>query len=75
MAYDVSPLAWLHVLQQLYRMKAPVDVIIPAPAGGTPGRHAHGCLFSPSGHRAEHQVAGSWTEWSRTGWSRKQELA
>ena len=42
-------LAWLHELQQLYRMMAPAGVIIPAPAGGTPGGHLHGCLLSPSG--------------------------
>ena len=36
-------------------------VTSPAPSGGTPGRHVHGCLLSPSGHRAEHEVARSWT--------------
>ena len=60
-----SSLAWLHVLQHVYRMMASAGVIIPAPSGGTPGRHLHGCLLSPSGHRAEHEVARSWTERSR----------
>ena len=36
-----SSLAWLHVLQHVYRMMASAGVIIPAPSGGTPGRHAH----------------------------------
>ena len=44
-----SLLVWLQVLQQLYRMMAPAGVIIPAPTGGTPGRHTHACLLSPSG--------------------------
>ena len=56
-----SSLAWLHVLQHVYRMMAPADVIIPAPSGGTPGRHVHVCLLSPSGQRGEHEVARSWT--------------
>ena len=43
-------------------MMASAGVIIPAPSGGTPGRHAHVCLLSPSGQRAEHEVARSWTE-------------
>ena len=60
-----SSLAWLHVLQQMYRMMASAGVIIPAPLGGTPGRQAHVCLLSPSGQRAEHDVARSWTERSR----------
>ena len=60
-----SSLAWLQVLQQMYRMMASAGVIIPAPSGGTPGRHEHGCLLSSSGHRAEHEVARSWTERSR----------
>ena len=60
-----SSLAWLHVLRQMYRMMASAGVIIPAPSGGTPGRHPHGCLSSPSGQRAEHEVARSWTERSR----------
>ena len=34
-------------------------------SGGTPGRHPHVCLLSPSGQRAEHEVARSWTERSR----------
>ena len=49
-----SSLAWLHVLQQMHRMMASAGVIIPAPSGGTPGRHPQ--------HRAEHEVARSWTE-------------
>ena len=51
-------------LHQMYRMMAPAGVTFPVPSGGTPGRHAHGCLLSPSGHRAEHEVSCSWTEWS-----------
>ena len=43
-----SSFAWLHVLQQMYRIMAPAGVIIPAPAGGTSERHAHG-------HSAEHE--------------------
>ena len=62
-----SCLAWLHELQQMYRMMASAGVVIPALSGGTPGIHAHGFLLSPSGHRAE--VTPSWTEWSRTEWS------
>ena len=34
-------------LQQMYRKMAPAGVIIPAPAGGTPERHVHGCLSKP----------------------------
>ena len=49
----------LYVLQQMCSMVASVGVIIPAPSGGMPGRHAHGCLLSPSGRRAEHEVARS----------------
>ena len=55
-----SSLAWLHVLQHVS-----TGVIIPALSGGTPGRHAHVCLLSPSGQRTEHEVARSWTERSR----------
>ena len=58
-----SSLAWLHVLQHVYRMMASAGVIIPAPSGGTPGTHV--CLLSPSGQRAEDEVARSWTERSR----------
>ena len=60
-----SSSAWLHVLQQMYRMMASAGVIIPAPSGGTLGRHTHGCLLCSGGHRAEHEVARSWTERSR----------
>ena len=42
-----SLVVWLQVLQQLYRMMAPQGVIIPAPAGGTPGSHTHVCLLKP----------------------------
>ena len=60
-----SSLAWLHVLQHVYRMMAPAGVVIPSPSGGMPGRHVHVCLLSPGGQRAEHEVARSWTERSR----------
>ena len=60
-----SSLAWLHVLQHVYRKMASVGVIIPAPSGGTSGRHAYVCVLSPSGQRAEHEGARSWTERSR----------
>ena len=38
-------LAWLHVVQVLYRMMPPAGVVIPAPTGGTPGRHVHGATI------------------------------
>ena len=51
MAYVIcltSPLAWLHVVLQMYRMM-PAGVTFPGPLGGTPGQHMHGATcFSGS---------------------------